>query len=76
MVGRRKEKWEFVLSQGSCPQNWCTYACERERGERRKRGRQKVSQALRYFLKLGNSSVDSMLNNMTKEDPLQHTDSS
>lgn len=46
------------------------YLCVRERGEKREREGQKVSQALRYFLKLGHSSVDTMLDNTTKEDPL------
>lgn len=44
----------------------------RERGGRKGTGRQKVSQALMNFIKLGYHSLDTIMNKMTKGYPSQH----
>lgn len=61
IVRTRKWKWVFVLVQGTCTQK-SVHICVGER----ERGRQKASQALRYFINLGHSSLDVILNKKTK----------
>lgn len=70
----KKMEMGVCLGTGGMYSKICTYVWER--GGERERGRQKVSQALRYFIKLGHSSLDNILNKKAKEDPPQHAGSS